>query len=160
MTRVVSKSKTTNLKSSSVSRIEPYAVLFCDDIRRESNGKEILIGVYSGDIVINQVPNIIALSLFIQVKVPDNKGKHKNKIKLIDPSGNKAGETVLNQEVTESSTEAKGRIMAVSMPTLPITIAQPGFVKVFWSYGDDNFIMIAEKRIVISQSPTALPPLS
>jgi hypothetical protein len=37
-------------------------VVVCDDIRREDNGKEILIGVYSGGIIVPQFPVPLALA--------------------------------------------------------------------------------------------------
>lgn len=39
-------------------------VLICDDFRREENGKAILIGVYSGDIVLNKVPTKMSVCLW------------------------------------------------------------------------------------------------
>ena len=46
------------------------SVLICDDIRREASGKEILIGVYSSDIIVSSIPaNITRLSFRIILNV-------------------------------------------------------------------------------------------
>lgn len=42
------------------------AVIVCDDVRREQTGKDILIGVYSGSIVITTFPFQLPLALWIE----------------------------------------------------------------------------------------------
>jgi hypothetical protein len=44
--------------------------IVCDDIRREDNGKEIIIGVYSGSIVVPQFPATLLLSLWVGLEAP------------------------------------------------------------------------------------------
>lgn len=43
--------------------------IVCDDIRREDNGKFILIGVYPELILLNRIPAQITLSLWLQFRV-------------------------------------------------------------------------------------------
>lgn len=40
--------------------------VFCEDIRREDNGKDMLLGVYSGDIVVARCPTRVGMSLWLQ----------------------------------------------------------------------------------------------
>ena len=40
--------------------------VFCEDIRRENNGKDMLLGVYSGDIVVARFPARVSVSLWLQ----------------------------------------------------------------------------------------------
>jgi hypothetical protein len=47
-------------------KIKIRQVVVCDDIRREINGKEILIGVYNAGIVVPNFPTAMALSFWIQ----------------------------------------------------------------------------------------------
>lgn len=49
--------------------IEPRYAIVCDDIRREDNGKQIMIGVYTGDILVNTFPSNINLSFWIHLAV-------------------------------------------------------------------------------------------
>lgn len=44
-----------------------YAIL-CDDIRQEKNGKLILIGIYSGDILLRDFPSNLLLSMLLHGK--------------------------------------------------------------------------------------------
>jgi hypothetical protein len=45
-----------------------YGVI-CDDVRREDNGKLLIIGVYSGYIIVQQLPATLLLSLVIAAEV-------------------------------------------------------------------------------------------
>ena len=50
--------------------------VFCEDIRREDNGKDMLLGVYSGDIVVARCPTRVGMSLWLQyVSAPSVKGE-------------------------------------------------------------------------------------
>lgn len=42
--------------------------IICDDIRREDNGKQILIGVYSEEIGISSFPSTLTLAMWLQCK--------------------------------------------------------------------------------------------
>jgi hypothetical protein len=46
--------------------IDIREVLFCDDIRREDNGKALLIGVYHGDMIVSNLPANLRLSFWLQ----------------------------------------------------------------------------------------------
>ncbi|MGY6644470.1 MAG: hypothetical protein ACXIVD_04550 [Salinarimonas sp.] len=50
--------------------------VFCEDIRREDNGKDMLLGVYSGDIVAARCPIRVGVSLWLQyVSAPAKAGE-------------------------------------------------------------------------------------
>lgn len=51
------------------------AVILCDDIRREISNKDILIGVYSGDIVVPAFPALINAAFWLE-GVPETLGAH------------------------------------------------------------------------------------
>src|SRR6185437_1672746 len=44
------------------------AVIVCDDLRKEVNGKDILIGVYAGDIVLASFPAWFPCALWIEIE--------------------------------------------------------------------------------------------
>lgn len=48
-------------------RFQIACALFCEDVRREDNGKEMLIGVYSGDIRAGTFPTVIHLVIWMQI---------------------------------------------------------------------------------------------
>ena len=51
--------------SEQLARINPLSAIFCDDIRREDNGKELLIGVYSGSLQVPILPAPVMLSVWV-----------------------------------------------------------------------------------------------
>lgn len=50
------------------------AVIVCDEVRREENGKEILLGVYSGHIVVPTFPAKLRVAVWAEI-FPDRFGK-------------------------------------------------------------------------------------
>jgi uncharacterized protein DUF6941 len=52
------------------SQFQVLHALLCDDVRREFNGKMILIGVYSGDVVVASLPATLVFTLWISALVP------------------------------------------------------------------------------------------
>jgi hypothetical protein len=56
------------------SRKDIGSVIICDDVRQEYNGKEILIGVYSGHIIVPSTPFSIKLSIWFEYMAPRKEG--------------------------------------------------------------------------------------
>lgn len=56
--------------SASAPRVIVKNVVLCDTIRREDNGKHILIGVYSGSIAVPEFPVNLALGIWIRFDLP------------------------------------------------------------------------------------------
>ncbi|PZU83815.1 MAG: hypothetical protein DI528_15970 [Shinella sp.] len=67
--------------------------VFCDDIRQESNGKLIFIGVYPIDLVPGAMPSTFPMALWLRAEGV-GKGDHSFTFKLTGPNG----ELILEQE--------------------------------------------------------------
>ncbi len=94
------------------------AVVVCDDIRQETNGKQILIGVYANDIRVPAMPFSIPLSVWIEY--PTNKiGADTVYVKLSYTTGFSASVKVEIQ-VNEIGT------MVLAMPPLLVSGATDG----------------------------------
>jgi hypothetical protein len=48
--------------------VDPVYLIVCDDIREEKSNKDILVGVYTGDILVPAFPAIIALAAWMKVE--------------------------------------------------------------------------------------------
>lgn len=46
------------------------AVIVCDDVRKEVTNKDILIGVYAGDIVVPAFPAVLTVAFWIELRRP------------------------------------------------------------------------------------------
>ena len=49
--------------------VSVLAAVFCEGVRVEGNGKEMLIGVYSGTINVPRIPGVVALQCWINLSI-------------------------------------------------------------------------------------------
>ena len=49
-----------------------YNAIICDEVRKEDNGKHLLLGVYPRDVLVNDIPTIISLVLWMQLYMDRN----------------------------------------------------------------------------------------
>ena len=61
------------MSSTKSNRPKVHAVVICDDIRQEDNGKYILIGVYVGNIIFSDLPNTAILNFWMLVEAQKNR---------------------------------------------------------------------------------------
>ena len=57
-------------------------VLLCDEVRREHNGKLLLLGLYTPDLVLTQLPTTLPSLTFFQLYESDTAQEYNLKIKL------------------------------------------------------------------------------
>lgn len=138
---------------------EPFSVVFCDDVRREITGKDILIGVYSGDIRLPTVPALLGVSLWIQFRTIGN-GVVSARVRVTDPAGNTAGETKIEIPVGGAAGTPSDNTGSLGMVPLPISVMQAGAISVYWSVGGNDFALIGRKRITIGPVATLTAPPS
>lgn len=93
--------------------------LVCDDIRREDNGKQILIGVYNDKILVPQFPAPLALSFWIQGM----------------PSG--AGTAQLSLRLTAGESEFLNNKAPVGFKTNELSSIAVGAVACFFQQASD-----------------------
>lgn len=126
--------------------LEVREVLVCDDIRREDNGKAILIGVYAGDIVANSFPLNIRLSFWLQGHARKGIGAGEAQFKM----------EITNQDVEPVFLSAKfdappqdevGGILVFA--GVPLTVKQPGHLVLSVKEDNDNWLELMRKKIVV-----------
>lgn len=64
------------------SGLEIVTAIVCDDIRREENGKDILIGVYGSGLRVQALPTFLNLAVWLEV-VPKVTGQHQLKMRMV-----------------------------------------------------------------------------
>ena len=122
--------------------LRQVAAILCDDVRTEDNGKQFLIGVYSGDIVVSTLPSTLALSVWLNAEVISG-GKAPIKVEFQLDS-----EERLSGSITgEIGSVDVGGFIGVGFPKLPVTIAKPSVLKVRWKVGAGAWKTAIEKRI-------------
>lgn len=100
--------------------------IFCDDIRQEINGKQILIGVYTGDLVPGApFPHAISLAVWLRIRglTP---GDHPFEVKLVDPQGVEA--LAIEDKFKVGPPEPEVALLAFT--GVPVRLEQVGKVRV------------------------------
>lgn len=98
------------------------AVILCDQVRREDNGKLLLIGVYSDVITVPRLPLLIQLTLAIEVRVV-HAGPFRFSIDVTDPLGNHVVEGLAGEGKYEGE---DGRTSWFHIPLPPIVLSAEG----------------------------------
>ncbi len=67
-------------------RVTAIVALVCDDVRNESSGKEILIGVFADNVYVGVLPANLIVSLYIRLRLADNQSGNI-KFRVMSPGG-------------------------------------------------------------------------
>jgi hypothetical protein len=132
------------------------SVVICDDIRQETNGKQILIGVYGSAILVPAMPFSIPLCTWIEYTTR-NIGIETVHVKLSYTTGFSASVRV-DIQVHEIGT------LGLAMPPLPVSGSTDGELVVEISRDGTAWREIKRKAIrrgqipVISSGAAVLPP--
>ena len=122
------------------------ALVLCDDVRFENNGKLLLIGVYSDVVQVQKLPlQMRSIGLAIKAKVLET-GKFGFSVSVADPQGNKlldaSGE--LNYE------GEPGRTIWFPVVMGPALLTTEGTYAVRISLGDGPFV---EEDFLVRKTP-------
>lgn len=101
--------------------------LICDDVRREDNGKFLLIGVYTPNIVVYQLPATLQLCAF-QVWESDARAAHQFRV------------TVRHAE--------SGAVVLERSASMEVPEAGPGFLVL--RFGDLRFEVVGTYELVVT----------
>lgn len=109
-------------------------VLYCDDIRQESSGKRIFIGVYNNILIVPAVPlTLPKFCISAQIVTPSNDPVESLRVKVT-----KNDEELINEPIEITPPEARyehqksGKLITISTNFLVSTmqISEPGEIKV------------------------------
>lgn len=114
---------------SSKPKLDLKQVVVCDDIRREDNGKEILIGVYGSSIIVSKFPASLALSFWLQFE-PNETGSTSLEFRLVGPEDLEFAQAETKIEVMQKETVSlglKGIPVNLQIPVeLALELKHPG----------------------------------
>ncbi|AMN46398.1 hypothetical protein ACG33_04620 [Steroidobacter denitrificans] len=126
--------------------LEIREVLVCDDIRREDNGKAILIGVYVGDILVSAFPVNLRLSFWLQGRARKNARPGIAKFKIEVADQDEDAEPILVE--TKFDAPPTGMSDGVLIfAAVPLTVRQPGRLLISVDEGSNEWIELASKTI-------------
>jgi hypothetical protein len=123
------------------------SVLLCDDVRKEDNGKVILIGVYSGAIIIPEVPANLALSVWFQLRAEEaaNHLAMRAKLEHGDSTVSIVGGITSEQDFRVEP----GDQITVATEKLLLQIVGPGHLLLQVKFGDREWTELMRKPISV-----------
>lgn len=123
-----------------------FDVIVCDQVRREDNGKFLLIGVYDQSIVLLK-PTDIFVSFYLRFFGLSD-GKHSLEFTVEGPLSNKVGGS--------GNLEVKGDDQAGSivLPQLPLNVTGPGELTINITFDDEEPVQVL--KLEIQMNPDAL----
>ena len=128
-------------------KLKVIAAALCEDVRREDNGKQMLIGVYSGDVVSTGFPANLAFAVWINAEVLQP-GKGKLQIKyILDGS-----DMTSNMEAEIEAPNADSPL-GIASPALPLSVPRPTTLRVLWKIASGDWEEVLTKRVI--QAPGA-----
>ena len=135
----------------SVGALKIRNAILCDDVRQEQgNNKHILIGVYSGDIVLSDIPAQIQLAFYIEIAAPE--GHYDMQIRLSGPQ--KGEEAILPAAFDHSGKD----VATLASPRIGISMTAEGAFKIDLRVGEGRWTNIISKSV--SVNPNVLQGLS
>jgi hypothetical protein len=119
-------------------------VLVCDDIRTEDNGKPMLIGVYSGDILVPDFPANLVLALFIGIRLPVGETAIEVKLSV----GNRVG-----PEIEFTVEGPVGGTFYLPTPKMPLSFNESEPLNVFCRFNKrGRWLEVLKKRIITREA--------
>jgi hypothetical protein len=140
-----------------LSRKNISKVLICDDIRVENNGKYILIGVYTDDILVSSLPATLSFMTYLQIR-PDDVGEANIRARVC--FGRQSKKNVA--PIIEIKAVFKNKETAqMALPKVSFTAQKEEVYRVDVSFDGRTWVNLSKTPIRLMQyttSPTFSPP--
>lgn len=141
--------------NSNLPYIKPIHAVFCDDIRREMTGKDILIGVYSGHLLVQRFPAPVVLAIWMPFeRVGDAEGKIPIEFRMLGAADNNRAIGYGSIEIMVSNMSDVG---ALSLPALAVMLDRPGRLVFQLKQHDEPWQTVASLKVDVRPEP---PPIN
>lgn len=116
--------------------------LLCDDARKEANGKDLLIGVYSGSILVKELPTKFTFCIWLELATKGH-GQVPLEIRVLDSRGKQitGGRLTLN---VKDEGEGSG---SVAVPGMPLNIKKEGSIRIQWRNPGSRWKTVLTKEV-------------
>ena len=121
------------------------SAIICDDVRKEDNMKEIIIGVYTGNIVVFEKNATITLCVWLYMEV-DGNGSIDVEFRGFDPSGRPVFKGKM------AVTAQKKNTISSTLPPFHITVDQEGPLKIQYRKAGGRWTNLLTKKVVIQSA--------
>lgn len=122
------------------------SVIFCDDIRKEITNKDILIGVYAGNIIVPVFPAQLAMSIWIEMN-PAKTGSRELAFRIVTSQPDPV-EFRIRLAVSELGS------IGFSIPRIPLLMQEEGEIRLEVLEGEDWRLLKSKQ---VKQGAVSLP---
>jgi hypothetical protein len=127
------------------------SIVVCDEIRTEITGKDILIGVFSGEILVSAFPAVIGVAFWSEIENSDEDiGFREYELRIGVENGQP-----LPFKVT-ADIRAAGT-SALKIPTVRIPVSGPTVISLELFEGENWQVLKSKKVLLIGQQSAATP---
>jgi hypothetical protein len=120
------------------------SVVFAEEIRREVSNKDIIIGVFGGDIIVSSIGVDIRLALWLNLTYD---GKDNTSFDLQIAAPNSSREPLNIHIEQESPTIGESSIFT---PSFTVPIEQEGSIVVRFREAENDFVEVGRKMVTLS----------
>lgn len=135
------------------SEIEIKGVVVCDDIRQEDNGKLMLIGVYSGDILVSLFPFQRFVCLWFHGRAKKGVYEIETRIRIV--SENEESPRTNEKKFKADFSEVDASDIAISVIGVPLVVSGPSEIIIEMRYTEKKWLEFARKKIKLHSSSIA-----
>lgn len=126
--------------------IEIEALILCDEVRREDNGKLLLLGTYAGD-VFTEMPATLQLTWFIMGKTPVGGDTDiEFRIETRANNGKHQGEMLAKAALRNNQSEAYSVLI---LGRIPIPFSEAGEIVLSWKNGEE-WQELGKRKVVLN----------
>jgi hypothetical protein len=137
------------MAESADSRIEPAYVIFCEDVRREDNGKDIIIGVFTDNIIVPLLPTFMRLAFWVPCRVL-RPGNVSLQFRLSSANGD-----ILLMTPQVSAEARTGKYLIIRLPGIFVSLNHPGTYSLELRQGDGKWETAGTIDLAVGAVPGA-----
>ncbi len=126
--------------------LKPLSALVCDEVRRETDGKDIIIGAYGGDVLIGIFPVTISLSLWTSLETSGT-GDIKTDIRVVNRE-----KKVLAELKGISHVEGRVQRSSLFTPKIKLYIEKPTELRFQLRVREGRWKTVVSRSVILRSS--------
>ena len=126
--------------------LKPLSAVVCDEVRRETDGKDIIIGAYGGDILVGVFPTPLVLSLWISLETP-GAGDIKADIRIVNSK-----KEVLAEVKGIMTLDGRSQRSSLFTPRLRFSVDKSTELRFQFRIGDGRWKTVVSRNVRLRSS--------
>jgi uncharacterized protein DUF6941 len=122
-------------------QVEVVAALICDDVRKEIGGKETVVGIYIGNIIVPDFPANLLLCLWLLIKLKGS-GTLKMKFRVVGTDDNHYVSFDGQADIGPGRNTG-----ALPLPRFPVSLGKEALLRFEWQLNGSDWQTLATKEV-------------